>query len=62
VTFWVVMTAIGVVEVAVCAALAVRAGRSGREDRRRRYLRGVYGFLAWTGLCFARVLLLRGGG
>jgi hypothetical protein len=56
------MTAIGVVEVATCAVLAVRSRRSGREDRRRRYVRGVYAFLAWTGLCFARVLLLRGGG
>jgi hypothetical protein len=56
------MTAIGVVEVAACAVLAVRARRSGRDDRRRRYLQGVYGFLAWTGLCLARVLLLRRGG
>jgi hypothetical protein len=56
------MTAIGVVEVAACAVLAVRARRSGREDRRRRYLQGMYAFIAWTGLCFARVLLLRGGG
>jgi hypothetical protein len=55
------MTAVGVVEVAACAVLAIRARRSGREDRRR-YLQGMYGFLAWTGLCFARVLLLRGGG
>jgi hypothetical protein len=56
------MTVVGVVEVAVCAVLAVRARRSGREDRRRRYLQGMYAFIAWTGLCFARVLLLRGGG
>jgi hypothetical protein len=56
------MTAIGVVEVAICTVLAARARGPGREDRRRRYLQGVYGFLAWTGLCLARVLLLRRSG
>jgi hypothetical protein len=56
------MTALGVVEVAVCVLLAVRAGRAGRDGPRRRYVRGAYAFTAWTALCFARVLLLRGGG
>jgi hypothetical protein len=59
-TFWVVMTAIGLVEMIIVGALAYRARRAGRDDRYQRYRRGVWGFSAWTGLCVARVILLKG--
>ncbi len=61
-TFWVVMTVLGLVEVVACGVLAARARRAGRPELRRRYVRGMYAFVIWTGLSFARVLLLHGGG
>jgi hypothetical protein len=58
-TFWVVMTAIGVAEMITVGLLAYRARLSGRDDRYQRCLRGFWSFSAWTGLCLARVILLR---
>ncbi len=59
-TFWVVMTAIGVAEMILVGVLAYRARLAGRTDRYQRYLRGFWGFSAWTSLCLARVILLKG--
>jgi hypothetical protein len=61
VTFWLVLTVVGLVEVVACAVVALRARRAGRRERYRRFSQATVFFAAWTVLTFGRVLLLRGG-
>jgi len=58
-TFWVTMTAVDIAAVIVFGLLAYRARSAGRGDRTRRYTRAMWGFFAYAGLCFARIMLLR---
>jgi hypothetical protein len=58
IAFWWVMTAIGCVELVVVGVLAYRQRDRRNTARYRRYVRGFWGFAAWTSLCLVRIALL----